>query len=73
MLNQTLLKESDLSTNNNKEALKELPYYIVILRNENKKMKIPCSNETVAKKVLAGFTKLVQPSQLQLQNPSHVK
>ena len=34
-----------------------LPYFVEIQRtNDKKKMRIPCSNETVAKRVLASYS-----------------
>ncbi|MBI2996475.1 MAG: hypothetical protein HYY52_07220 [Candidatus Melainabacteria bacterium] len=45
---------------------KLLPIFIVIERSNEKKIKIPCSNEVVAKKVLASFaglkTNIPEPS-----------
>ncbi len=38
--------------NTNKDQLKGLPCFIIIQKT-NKKIKIPCANETIAKKVLA--------------------
>lgn len=34
-----------------------LPYFIEYQKSENKKIKIPCSNETVAKRVLSTLSK----------------
>ena len=49
-----------------KEHTKELPYYIVIQKVNNKQIKIPCSNEEVAKRLLASLSsnrfKQVEPS-----------
>ena len=33
------------------------PYFITIYKSEDKKLKIPCVNEAIAKKVLAGLKK----------------
>ena len=39
-----------------KEQLKGAPYFIVIQKKENKTIIIPCSNEQIAKKVLASHS-----------------
>lgn len=55
MENVSLLIPENRSDNTNKDQLKGLPYFIVIQRI-NKKIKIPCANETIAKKVLASYS-----------------
>ena len=53
-MNNTLLNKIDTkeeNTNQGKQIV--LPYFIEIKKAENKKIKIPCSNEKIAKKVLA--------------------
>lgn len=47
-------EKKEISPDN--ERLKALPYYIVLQKSENKTIKIPCSSELVAKKVLASYT-----------------
>ena len=51
----SLLSSEDRQDNTNKEQLKGLPYFIVIQKT-NKKIKIPCANEIIAKKVLASYS-----------------
>ena len=51
MENIGLLSLECRQDNTNKDQLKELPYFIVI-----QKIKIPCANETIAKKVLASYS-----------------
>ena len=38
------------------------PYFITIYKSEDRKVKIPCVNEAIAKKVLAGLGKKITSS-----------
>ena len=49
----TLLEDRQGNTNNTQ--VKGFPCFIV-LQKTNKQIKIPCANETVAKKVLAAYS-----------------
>lgn len=57
-----LLQKSETQNNNTEQNIvhhtKYLPYFIIIQKPGNKEVKIPCANETIAKKVLAGLTRL---------------
>ena len=55
MENIDLSGPKDRQDNTNKEPLKGFPYFIVI-QKINKQIKIPCANETIAKKLLAAYT-----------------
>ena len=50
-----LLSPEDRQDNTNKEPLKGLPYFIVIQRTD-KQIKIPCANESIAKRLLAAYS-----------------
>ena len=54
MENLTLIEENRQGNTNNNQ-IKGLPYFIV-LQKTNKQIKIPCANETIAKKVLASYS-----------------
>lgn len=49
-MEDTLLQSKDNILN---QTIASYPYYIVIEKVNNKKIKIPCVNESIAKKVLA--------------------
>lgn len=51
-----LIEERQDNTNSKYNAL---PYFIEIQNTGNKKMRIPCSNEEVAKNILARFNKAI--------------
>ena len=55
MENISLLGPENRQDNKNKEQLKGFPYFIVI-HNTNKQIKIPCANETIAKRLLASYS-----------------
>ena len=55
MENISLLSQENRQDNTNKEQLKGFPYFIVIQRTNNQ-IKIPCANETIAKKLLAAHS-----------------
>jgi len=55
MENISLFSPEDRQDNTNQKQLKGLPYFIVIQRT-NKQIKIPCANETIAKKLLAAHS-----------------
>ena len=44
------LSQKDIQDNTNIEQLKGFPYFISIQRT-NKKIKIPCANEAIAKRI----------------------
>lgn len=50
------IKKEDNTSQENQEKLTGLPYFIEIQRAINKKIKIPCSNEIIAKRVLASYS-----------------
>ena len=56
MSNLTLTEVREKLEDNNQLKSKKLPYFIVLYKNENKKIKIPCSNETVAMRILNSYT-----------------
>ena len=45
---------------------KTLPYFIEIKKAENKKLRIPCSNELVANKVLTSYSNYSSKSKVSL-------
>ena len=55
MENISLLSPKERPDNTNKEPLKGFPYFIVIQKT-NKEIKIPCANETIAKRILATYS-----------------
>ena len=46
--------------NTNKCSVSALPYYVEIQKKETTKIKIPCSSELVAKKVLSNYKTFVK-------------
>ena len=55
MENISSLSPENRQDNTNKEQLKGLPYFIVIQKT-NKQIKIPCANESTAKRLLAAYS-----------------
>ena len=41
---------------NTTKKIKGLPHFVIIQKAEGKKIKIPCANENVAKKILASYS-----------------
>ncbi len=52
--NDTVIQEQDNLFK--KEHTKGLPYFIVIQKANNKQIRIPCSNEKVARRLLASYS-----------------
>lgn len=52
LLNKKNNKEDNITF----EKLIKPPYFIEIIKSNDKKIKIPCSNEAVAKKILAAYS-----------------
>lgn len=49
----------DLDDRQNKDNIikpKNTPYFLIIQKSENKKIKIPCSSESMAKKLLVSYS-----------------
>ena len=59
-----LIKEDRQDNTNN--LCKALPYFIEIQKSESIKIKIPCSNEDVAKKILASYSNYKSNSKIPL-------
>lgn len=64
MESTALIKEDRQDNTDN--LCKTLPYFIEIQKSENVKIKIPCSNEAVAKKVLISYTNCKSNSKISL-------
>jgi len=54
LLEQIELKQENIAD----PKIKRLPYFIEIQKASNKTVRIPCSNEAIGNKILAGFAKL---------------
>lgn len=52
--------------NTEQDKLKASPYFIVIQKTEDKEIKIPCSNEAVARNVLASYSNYKSKSKTSL-------
>lgn len=55
MQTTALLETMEKEGNDIQQRLTNSPYFILIERAKNKKVRIPCANEEVAKRILASF------------------
>ena len=62
-------KEDNIS----KEQLTKPPYFVEIQKSVNVKIKIPCSNETIAKKLLAAYSNYNSKSKAPLMGDGNFK
>ena len=51
----TLLSSEKRQDNTDRKGLKGLPFYILI-EKQNKQIKIPCANESIAKRLLVTYS-----------------
>ena len=66
-MSNVLLNDKNTDTQSiNHEEIKKSPYFVEVYNSGNKKLRIPCVNQSIANKVLASINRLSENKQQQL-------